>query len=546
LQLAILLRRLKAHTGKPLQWAALSATIHNLAAIRDFFFGTDEPAEFLRYPATRPIDACIKYIETESDFRRLFKKLTSVSGRKLLVFADSRKTCERLCAILRKDAGLKENVFTHYSSMSADTRLETEKKFGAMRTAVCVATSTLELGIDIGDIDATVLWGVPPDVKAFLQRIGRSNRRSAKTNVICLIPDTSEAPLLDALLFASNIEAARTGKIPEHEPHDLFGAVVQQILSIAVSQENEWGTFAELSALLSWKPHITEDVLLSVLAELVDSEHLKRHPHKKRWCADEKTFTLKDQKQIYGNFPLGSQHVNLFHDSQRIGDVPLWNRFSLNPGDTVRFAGRNWKIKRFTHEGIKLEPCPKGSSAKDFRYGGKNIPRESEAIDGIWRILHRPTFDFSVFSKRLEEKLTPVVTLIQRLAKQEDTLLFIKTTTGVRYYTFAGQIVNKAICQILGQEDADADECSILANSEINWRKLPDRLDAYAPFIPDLMNDPDRLSIFQNMLPNELLKCEYLQNWLKSCPIAEILSRLAHAHLKELTPVEADSLNAVF
>ena len=534
LQLSVLLQRLKAHTGAPLQWAALSATVGSPAAIRDFFFGTKEPVEFLAFPATRSVDAHIDIIEKEADLLRLFEKLTDGSGGKLLVFVDSRKTCEHLCASLRKIPALKNSVFTHYSSLSKEERLDTEVAFQRMRTAVCVATSTLELGIDIGDIDAAVLWGVPSGVESFLQRIGRSNRRSHKTNVICLVPDTSRTPLLDALLFALQIEAAREGRLPAHEPHDLFGAAVQQILSVIVSRENEYVTFAEFAMLFTGQPHITEDTLRTILDELTDSERLKRHPHKNRWCADEAVFNLKDENQIYGNFTLRSQHIDLFHGSKRIGDVPYRNRFQLNAGDTVRFAGRVWTIKRFTYQGIGLEPNPGGRANKDFQYGGKGPPASLDALDGIWHIVHNPAFDWDVFSKRLKTRLFPIVTEMQEQTTQDD-MPFVRAAGKIRYYTFAGLLVNKAVCLITGQVDAESDDVSISASKEIDWSRLPVQPEAYAPFASDLMDEPDSLSIFQQMLPDKLQERECFQNWLKSQSVACILARLSLAKPKEIT-----------
>src|SRR5262249_16161864 len=109
-----------------------------------------------------------------------------------------------------------------------------------------VATSTLELGIDIGDIDAVILWGVPGGVDSFLQRIGRSKRRSNKTNVVCLVPSNSSAVVFDGLRFAALVDAARKGELPIRAPYDLFGAVAQQCLSVIAAQQGSFMRVAEL------------------------------------------------------------------------------------------------------------------------------------------------------------------------------------------------------------------------------------------------------------------------------------------------------------
>ena len=525
LQLAILLRRLKMHTGGPLQWAALSATIGNPHHIRDFFFGVHETAEFLSFPSSRAIDSYIDHLVTAKDILPFFTKLTGGAG-KFLVFADSRRECERLCGILERIPALKDSVFAHYSSMSKEERLDTERKFQRMRTAVCVATSTLELGIDIGDIDAAVLWGVPSGVESFLQRIGRSNRRSHKTNVICLVPDTSAVPLLDTLFFAAQVEDARAGRLPAHAPHDLFGAVVQQILSIAVSRENEYVPFAEFRTLLG----ITEDDLTAMLDALVDAELLRRHPLKRWFCADEAAYILKDEKRIYGNFPLGSSHIDLMHGSKRLGDIPFKNRFTLNAGDTVRFAGRVWIISSFKRGSIQLEPCPGRTAGKEISYGGKGIPRAPEAIDGIWRMLNNPAPNLSIFSKPLRTQVAALAETMRDRHTPSD-LPFVRTDEGIRHFTFAGELVNKAVCLMAGQPDAGIDEVSIWFPHEIDWAKLPADPAAYIRFASALVSDPDRLTLFQNKLPRELLERECLQSWLKNPAIADILTRLSNARL---------------
>ena len=207
LHLSILISRLRQLLSHKLQWAALSATIGNLSHVRDFLMGSGEDAEFLNFPAQRAIDAQVRHITDDDGFVTLVRRLTEGRHTKLLVFVNSRRQCEQLIGLLNHVEALRHSIFAHYSSLSPEVRLDTEHKFASMNTAVCVATSTLELGIDIGDIDAVILWGVPGGVDSFLQRIGRSNRRSNKTNVVCLVPTNSSGVVLDALRFAALVDA---------------------------------------------------------------------------------------------------------------------------------------------------------------------------------------------------------------------------------------------------------------------------------------------------------------------------------------------------
>lgn len=106
-----------------------------------------------------------------ADLRPYVAELLREGYAKTLLFANSRRACEELHASL-SGIGTAE-CLVHYSSLSADQRRHTETAFQRSRTALCIATSTLELGMDVGSVDAVVLWGPPPGVASYLQRAGR-------------------------------------------------------------------------------------------------------------------------------------------------------------------------------------------------------------------------------------------------------------------------------------------------------------------------------------------------------------------------------------
>ena len=95
-------------------------------------------------------------------------------GEKRLVFCESRRMVEDLALALRdRDV----QTFASHSSLSADERRRAEQTFGEARDCVIVSTSTLELGIDVGDLDRVVQVDAPRTVSSFLQRLGRTGRR---------------------------------------------------------------------------------------------------------------------------------------------------------------------------------------------------------------------------------------------------------------------------------------------------------------------------------------------------------------------------------
>jgi ATP-dependent Lhr-like helicase len=537
LQLSVLLQRLRRILPHDIQCAALSATVGDLSYIRDFLLGADASAELLAFSAARAIDAQIRHIERPNQFLSLVRKMTEGRPTKLLVFANSRRECERLAGILQDDETLRHSVFAHYSSLSPEMRLDTERKYAAMRTAICVATSTLELGIDIGDIDAVLLWGVPSGVDSFLQRIGRGNRRSNKTNVVCLVPDDSDSVALDAIRFAALLDAASKGELPISEPYELFGAIGQQCLSIIASDDGRFTRIADLCDLFHHKPYLQREVVETILADLASNGFLQRHGYKNRYGADEEVHRLVDMKMIYGNFGIGSQTVDLFHGAKRLGEVPAINLLRLRGSVAVRFAGKNWRVKKVSREGIHLESCKAKTQAIEFSYGGSGISSNPYITDRMWTFIHTDGAVRDQFSNALSETVRKFISSIRKACAHEE-IPFFRTPEGIRYYTFGGCIMNRAIGLFSGKPGFKADDVSLLVPSPIDWSSIPENPAEYEEFFHLLYESSSAQSIYQKQLPLELQEREYLQTWLKDTSIPRLLVRLGNADSVESSAID--------
>lgn len=534
LQLSILLRRLRQSLSEGLQWAALSATIGDLSYVRDFLMGGDEDAVFLNFPAQRAIDAQVRHVASERAFVDLICRLTEGRPTKLLIFANSRRECEQLSGALQGEESLRHSTFAHYSSLSPEIRLDTERKFASMPTAICVATSTLELGIDIGDIDAVLLWGVPGGVDTFLQRIGRGNRRSNKTNVVCLIPYDSLTVTLDALRFAALVDAARKGELPVRSPYDLFGAVGQQSLSVIASEGGRFTRIADLCELVAHKAYLNRETVETILAELASNGFLQRHGFKNQYGADEALHRLVDMKLIYGNFGVGSQTVEVYYSSKRLGEVPAMNLLRLRNGTDIRFAGKCWRIQKLSMDGIHLQPSRPIAGAVDFAYGGKGIHADGFISDLMWRLIHSPEFSDGLFEKNLGRKVASYREAI-RSSCSVDQIPYQRSTGGICYYTFGGYLVNKAIGLASRKPGFTADDISLLVPSPIDWSMFPRQPSDYHEFFYLIFEPSSEQSIYQQHLPTELQRWEYLQEWLKDETIQNILTRLVRGESRMIS-----------
>ena len=144
----------------------------------------------------------------EEAARRIWQALSNDGDyvRKALVFVPTRRNCATRFqptspAHCLDGASIK--VFAHHGSLFRNRRERAERGFASARDAVLVATTTLEVGVDIGDVDLVALIGAPPDTRSLLQRIGRAGRRIGRTRVLALPRSEIERAALASMLLSA-------------------------------------------------------------------------------------------------------------------------------------------------------------------------------------------------------------------------------------------------------------------------------------------------------------------------------------------------------
>jgi ATP-dependent Lhr-like helicase len=253
----------------------------------------------------RKIEAALEHTATLEDAARTIVRLARDDpGSKLLVFANTRAEVEWLAATLAEAGGLR--TFAHHGSLSKSERLRTEKGFLNAKGGVCIATMTLELGIDIGDVDRAVLLNPPPNVASFTQRIGRSNRRGGKDgkiHVSCLFSSG-----FDELRFHHMIACAEAGKLFV-EPTAFRPTILpQQAISLMFQNPKGWVSAAALHARLpaDVRRSFTEADCRAVLDVMRQDGYLHADSHG-RFVADEPA--KKDYRY-------GRMHAHIGGDSE--------------------------------------------------------------------------------------------------------------------------------------------------------------------------------------------------------------------------------------
>ncbi len=229
-----------------LQRIGLSATQKPIEVMADFLIGKrEEHCEIIDTGHSRQRDLAIEMplsplsaVMSNEIWEEIYNRLEYFANnhKTMLVFVNTRRLAERVTKHLaeRLDKEDEENVMAHHGSMAKEKRLEAEQRLKRGDLKCLVATASLELGIDIGDIDLVVQLGSPRSIAAFLQRVGRSGHAVSATPKGRIFPlSRDELVETTALLHAANNNELDRVIIPE-QPLDVLA---QQIVAEVSSRE---------------------------------------------------------------------------------------------------------------------------------------------------------------------------------------------------------------------------------------------------------------------------------------------------------------------
>lgn len=235
--LALSLERLQSLTTVPLVRIGLSATQKPVQAVADYLVGNRcADCTVIDCGYTRERDLAVVVPETPlsavmsaEGWQDIYDRLTALINEHTttLIFVNTRRLAERVARFLAERMG-EENVTAHHGSLAREHRLRAEQQLKSGRLKALVATASLELGIDIGDIDLVCQLGSPRSIAAFLQRTGRSGHRLGAVPRGRLFP-LSRDDLVEctALLRAVNQDRLDTLNLPEGH----LDVLAQQIIA---------------------------------------------------------------------------------------------------------------------------------------------------------------------------------------------------------------------------------------------------------------------------------------------------------------------------
>lgn len=432
------------------QRVGLSATVGNPETILAWITGTSNRDGCVVNPPKEPGRKQLLVVHRPMLPELVAKVAPMAKGRKSLLFCRSRATTEAAAEMMRR-AGT--SVFVHHSAVSREERLRAEEQFHEGGDACIVCTSTLELGIDIGDLDRVLQAEAPDTVSSFLQRMGRTGRRpgqAANTTFLC---ETSEG-VLQAIAI---VELAKAGWVEAVRLNDrCWPVLIHQLLAMSLAKDgvtpNEaWDQLSvvpdfrgisrdEYDALIEWLKQ--KQAFDFVTGRLVIGPEAERRFGRRNFMELFAVFFSPESYTVQGptGDPIGSLSQEFV--DRLVDDV-----------STFLLGGRAWAVIRVQHDDrrIIVEPAPRG---REPTWGGilpQFLGHElSQRILGI--LTSEEVYPY------LEESA-----LAQLAGQREAMWSILEPGVGgvevddgeIRWWTFAGGRINTTLRYALAETGPD-------------------------------------------------------------------------------------------
>lgn len=370
----------RAVGSPPPQRVAATATATQPEDMAGSFLGSE--AAILREEAGRPVRL---HYHRFLDWENLRDTLADLpAARKVLLFAGSRSEAEEAAIHLRGRPPFGSNVYVHHSSLSRPLRLAAERAFLRQTCALMCSTTTMEVGVDVGDIDWTVLLHPPEQRLNFIQRSGRSGRRSGTAQAVACYREEAERARYRYFLERGEAPMLSTGKIPQHD-----SVVVQQALSLLYQNPRKQ---VGATAILQRLPQE-----LGARWQEEDLEQLLQRLAEQGWLQNSAGLYTPGPKSERA-FRRGQMHANIGSANQK--QVEIRDAFSGRllgtvdsdargriPGQ-IRLAGQAHRLRRdFRKQTVLAEADEAGSDAK-FVAMGPAAPVELESSQDFGRWLN--------------------------------------------------------------------------------------------------------------------------------------------------------------
>ena len=444
------LARIEKLAGREIQRIGLSATVGNPEDLSGWLAGSCERQRRVFLPPDGPAadgDVTLDYVGSLDNAATVISRLHR--GEKRLVFVDSRAKAEQLGNLLNQ---LEVTTFVTHSSLSQEQRQQAEEAFAARQDCVIVATSVLELGIDVGNLDRVIQIDSPTTVSSFLQRMGRTGRRADMLRN-CLFLTTSDDAVLQAAGLIALWEEGYVEPI-EPPPHP-WHILAQQLMAIALQEggigRTDWFQWisqvpgfvklpkARIRSLLDWM--LSEGILWD------DSGIL--------WLGEtgEKTFGRQNFIELFSVFTSPPMFA-VRHGRAELGYVDETTFMQKQDGPRILLlGGRAWQLNHIDWQRriAFVEPSEQRGRS---RWKGSGRGLSFAMCQAIRNILANEEQN-SRWSRRARERLTAVRESYDWVRPDQTTAL-MSGDSDATWWTFAGARANASLANALARHVHDS------------------------------------------------------------------------------------------
>lgn len=445
--LALSLERLDQLLDRPAQRIGLSATVRPPEEVARFLSG-QAPTTIVAPPAAKTFDLSVQVpvpdmanLDNNSIWPDVEERIVDLieAHQSSIVFANSRRLAERLTSRLNEihaersgielsmdhnpqvgggapaqlmasgqaNGALPLLARAHHGSVSKEQRAQVEDALKSGRLRAVVATSSLELGIDMGAVDLVIQVESPPSVASGLQRIGRAGHQVGEISQGVLFPKHRT----DLIGCAVTVQRMRSGDIETmHVPANPLDVLAQHTVAVAALEPvdaDAWFDAVRRSAPFATLPRSAFEATLDLLSGKYPSTEFAELRPRLVYDRDHGTLTARPGAQRLavtsgGAIPdRGLFTVYLATDSEkpsRVGELDEEMVYESRPGDVISLGATSWRITEITHDRVLVIPAP-GQPARLPFWRGDSVGRPAElgaavgAFTGELATLSRAEFD---------------------------------------------------------------------------------------------------------------------------------------------------------
>ena len=315
-----------------------------------------------------------------------------------MIFANSRRLAERLAQVINETAG-EELALAHHGSVARERRLEIEDRLKKGLLPAIVATSSLELGIDIGAVDLVVQIEAPPSVAAGLQRIGRAGHSVGAVSRGVIFPKYRG----DLLAAAAVTARMKQGAVEEtFYPRNPLDILAQQIVAIASEEEVSVDALYALvrrAAPFAELPRGSFEGVLDMLSGRYPSDEFAELRPRLTWDRTGGTIKAREgakriaiinggtipDRGLYGVYLSAAEATG----SRRVDELDEEMVFEARPGEVFLLGASSWRIDEITHDRVLVSPAPGQPGKMPFWHGDRpgRPPELGRAVGALAREL---------------------------------------------------------------------------------------------------------------------------------------------------------------